>query len=348
MRPDRVIHLSDAAKRASGQKALVDSFGRVISYLRLSITDRCNLRCRYCKPDGSPASLAHEDILTYEELHRLTRIAVNLGVRKVRVTGGEPLVRRGAMAFLSELTRIEGLEDVSLTTNGVLLKRHLEQIYESGIHRINISMDTLNPEKYLRITGTNAFNDVWEAIELAQKMNFRPIKINMVVINGFNDDEVIDMALLSRSYPYHIRFIEYMPLGVGQFDVRIHTMPIQTIRNQIEERIGKLIHVPKRISDGPAERYRLEDAVGEIGFIGSMSNHFCNPCNRLRLTANGYLRPCLLSNTQEDIKGPMRAGATNAELEEIFLKAVHRKPSKHLLNSGTEAVIWEQMSAIGG
>jgi cyclic pyranopterin phosphate synthase len=325
-----------------------DSFGRTISYLRLSITDRCNLRCRYCKPAKSPASLAHADILTYEELHRLTRIAVNLGITKVRVTGGEPLVRRGAVAFLSELAQIKGLEDVSLTTNGVLLKKHLEQIHKSGIHRINISLDTLKQERYRRITGTDAFNEVLEAIQLAQKMNFHPIKINMVVIKGFNDDEVVDMAFLSRLYPYHIRFIEYMPVGSGHHDTSIYTLPIHSIRNKLEEEIDELMPVPKRIGDGPAERYRFENAVGEIGFIGSMSNHFCNSCNRLRVTANGYLRPCLLSNTQQDIKGPMRGGATDAELEGIFLKAVHQKPSQHLFSSGTEAVIWDQMSAIGG
>ncbi|GLI33020.1 GTP 3',8-cyclase [Desulforhabdus amnigena] len=326
----------------------MDSFGRTISYLRLSITDRCNLRCWYCKPEGSPASLAHADILTYEELHRLTRIAVNLGIRKVRVTGGEPLVRRGAAAFLSELAQIQGLEDVSLTTNGVLLKQHLEQIQESGIHRINISLDTLKQEKYHRITGTDAFNDVREAIELARRMRFHPIKINMVVIKGFNDDEVADMALLARSYPYYVRFIEYMPVGRNQADTIIYTVPISTIRNRIEAGIGKLMPVPRGINDGPAERYRFEGGAGEIGFIGSMSNHFCDSCNRLRLTANGYLRPCLLSNTQQDIKGPMRDGATDAELEGIFLKTVHQKPSQHVFSLGTEAVIWDQMSAIGG
>jgi cyclic pyranopterin phosphate synthase len=348
MTSDRVIHLSDTLKRAPGQKKLMDSFGRPISYLRLSITDRCNLRCRYCKPEKGHTFLAHAAILTYEELHRLTRIAVNLGIRKVRVTGGEPLVRRGAVAFLSELAQIKGLEDVSLTTNGVLLKRYLEQIYESGIHRINISLDTLKREKYLQITGADTFNDVWEAIELAQRMNFHPIKINMVVINGFNDDEVVDMALLSRLDPYHIRFIEYMPVGGNQADANTYIVPISKIRNRLEARIGKLMPIPKGINDGPAERYRLQSGVGEIGFIGSMTNHFCNSCNRLRITANGYLRPCLLSNAQQDIKGPMRGGATDAELEGIFLRAVHQKPSKHLINSGIEAVIWDQMSAIGG
>ncbi len=348
MTSDRVIHLGDTTTRAPGQRKLVDSFGRTISYLRLSITDRCNLRCRYCRPERSPASLAHADILTYEELHRLTRIAVNLGIRKVRVTGGEPLVRRGVTAFLSDLAQIQGLEDVSLTTNGVLLKKHLERIRESGIRRINISLDTLRQEKYRRITGADAFHDVWEAIELARMMTFHPIKINMVVIKGFNDDEVAEMALLTMSYPYHVRFIEYMPVGGNRASADIYTVPTSTIRNRLNAEIGKLMPVPKGMYDGPSEHYRFENAVGEIGFIGSMSNHFCNSCNRLRLTANGYLRPCLLSNTQQDIKGPMRDGATDPELEGIFLKAVHQKPSKHLLSSGSEAAIWDRMSAIGG
>ncbi len=348
MTSHRVIHLNDTAKRAPGQRKLMDSHGRTISYLRLSITDRCNLRCWYCKPEKSPPSLAHADILTYEELHRLTRIAVNLGITKVRVTGGEPLVRRGAGAFLSELPQIKGLEDVSLTTNGTLLKEHLEQIHNSGIRRINISLDTLKQERYHRITGSDAFNDVWEAIQLANRANFHPIKINMVVIRGINDDEVAQMASLSLLYNYHIRFIEYMPVGPGHHNRSIYTVPIQSIRSKLEASLGELIPIPKGLSDGPAERYRFANAVGEIGFIGSMSNHFCHSCNRLRITASGYLRPCLLSNIQQDIKGPMRAGATDAELEGIFLKAVHQKPSQHLFRSGTEAVIWDQMSTIGG
>ena len=325
-----------------------DSYGRTISYLRLSITDRCNLRCRYCKPEKNPDLLAHENILTYEELHRLTRIAVNLGIKKVRVTGGEPLVRKGAISFLSGLVEIPELEDVSLTTNGVLLKRKLVQLYESGIHRINISLDTLKQEKYFQITGTDAFNDVWGAIEHARKLNFQPIKINMVVINGFNDDEVVDMAMLSQSYPYHIRFIEFMPVGAAQPDANIYTVPIRKIRNQLEERIGDLISIPKEFNDGPSERYKFKNALGEIGFIGSMSNHFCNSCNRLRLTANGFLRSCLLSDTQQDIKGPMRCGATDKELEGIFLETVRQKPAKHLLSIGVRTVISHQMSAIGG
>ncbi len=348
MKSDRVTHLCAMTKTAPSPKKLIDSFGRTISYLRLSITDRCNLRCRYCKPNGSVASLAHEDILSYEELHRLTRIAVNLGIRKVRVTGGEPLVRRGAPDFLSALAHIQGLEDVSLTTNGVLLKKHLSQIQEGGVRRINISLDTLKRERYRWITGTDAFNDVCEAIELAREMRFHPIKLNMVVTKGFNDDEVGDMALLARAYPYHIRFIEYMPVGGSLTDTHSCTVPIHEIRSQLEARIGPLLPVPKGINDGPAERYRFEGGAGEIGFIGSMSNHFCASCNRLRLTANGYLRPCLLSNARQDIKGPLRDGATDAELEGLFWQAVERKPAKHVFSAGTEAVIWDQMSAIGG
>ena len=348
MTSNQVVGLNDTGNWVSGQKKMIDSFGRTISYLRLSITDRCNLCCMYCKPEKNDVFLEHADILTYEELYRLTRIAVGLGIRKVRLTGGEPLVRRGAVSFLSELAQIKGLKDLSLTTNGVLLKRNLERIYECGIHRINISLDTLMKEKYHLITRMDAFNDVREAIELAQSMNFHPIKINMVVMNGVNDDEIIDMALLAKSYPYHIRFIEYMPVGFGQRDTSIYTIPIQRIRYRLEERFGELIPLSNGINDGPAERYSFENAVGEIGFIGSMSNHFCNSCNRLRLTANGYLRPCLLSNAQQDVKGPMRDGATDAELEGIFLQAVHHKPSQHLFTSGTDAVIWDQMSAIGG
>lgn len=326
---------------------LIDRYRRNLNYLRISITDRCNLRCRYCRPVEETGKLRHEAVLTYEEILRLVRIAVNLGVTKIRLTGGEPLLRRGIDEFIPQLMGIQCLEDVSLTTNGVCLKENLKKIKEGGIKRINISLDTLCKKRFKWITGFDYWQKVWEGIELAREMRFHPIKLNMVVMNGLNADEVLDMAKLSLRYPYYIRFIEYMPVGDLRQSAALHAVPVSWIKNQMN-RWGELIPVQKSAHDGPADRYRFEGAPGEIGFISSMSHPFCKTCNRLRLTATGYLRPCLLSNIQEDIKGPMRHGATDDELAGIFLKAAHRKERTHVLNFPPKTGITAQMSAIGG
>lgn len=328
-------------------KRLIDNFGRNISYLRLSLTCRCNYRCFYCRPSAGFSNVPREDILKYEEFYRLVRIAVKLGIKKVRLTGGEPLMRNGLMAFIPRLTSIPGLEDVSLTTNGAFLKKHLHEIYGAGIHRLNISMDTLRRDRYLKITGADCYDAVWEAIHLAEEMEFKPIKINMVAIQGVNDDELVEMAMLSTRKPYHIRFIEYMPIGVDCHEADTKIIPITRIKAQLEK-VGKLIPIEKSSNDGPAVRYRFEGAPGEIGFIGSMTNHFCGTCNRLRLTADGMLRPCLLSNAQTDVKGPMRNGATDDELEAIFMHAVAGKPFQHMLADDHEGTVHGQMSMIGG
>lgn len=326
---------------------LSDQFGRGISCLRVSVTDRCNLRCCYCKPSSVFKSLTHEDILTYEEIYRLVTIGATLGINKVRITGGEPLVRKGIVEFIPQLTAIGGLEDVSLTTNGVYLKDNLEKIYTGGIHRINISLDTLRRDRYRQITGGDHFKEIWEAIELALKMNFQPVKINMVVMKGLNDDEVVDMAELVRWYPLHIRFIEYMPIGICDKDAGFDTVPISQIKNQLEE-LGTLIPVLKNADDGPAERYTFNGVPGEIGFISPMSHRFCGTCNRLRLTSYGTLRPCLLSDIEVDIKGPMRLGATDHELQQIFVETVRKKNREHPLTVRNGEGVSSQMSAIGG
>jgi len=327
---------------------LIDPCNRHLNYLRISITDRCNLNCIYCVPRDLITRLAHDEILTYEEILRLVKIGIRLGISKVRVTGGEPLVRKGVYAFLSELSRISGLADLSLTTNGVALKDNLEKIKSAGIKRINISLDTLKRKKFEQITGLDLFDQVWQGIEKARVMGFHPIKINIVALNGVNDDELIDMAHLSVEYPFHIRFIEYMPIG----DSQMGNGPLllaPEIKRRISE-LGKLIPVSNSINDGPAQRYRFEGALGEVGFIHALSHHFCDSCNRLRLTASGQLRPCLLSDHQEDIKGPLRAGCSDDDLAEVFLRAVRHKPSDHNLAIGNSSrvSVCGQMRAIGG
>jgi len=325
---------------------LIDPCNRHLNYLRISITDRCNLKCLYCVPRDKITRLAHADILTYEEILRLVKIGVKLGITKLRVTGGEPLVRKGVYGFLNELSRIQGLADLSLTTNGVALKENLAKIKSAGINRVNISLDTLKRHKFHEITGLDLFDQVWQGIEMARDMGFYPIKLNIVALNGINDDELKDMALLSFDNPFHIRFIEYMPIGESQMG-NGPLLLAPEIKKRISE-LGHLIPVRNSVNDGPAQRYRFEGAMGEVGFIHALSHHFCDRCNRLRLTASGKLRPCLLSDRHEDIKGPLRAGSSDEELAEIFLKAVRHKPSDHNLAVGNPSRVCGQMHAIGG
>ena len=235
---------------------LIDQYNRRLNYLRLSITDRCNLQCAYCVPRGLLPKLAHDEILTYEELLRIVRLVVGLGVNKIRVTGGEPLVRKGVYAFLARLTKIAGLADVSLTTNGVLLKENLHRLKTAGIRRMNISLDTLNPVRYAQITGHDRLAQVWAAILEALAMGFHPIKLNVVALREINDDELIDLARLSVTYPLHVRFIEHMPLGNARLPPR---SPLLTpeIRKRIEV-LGKLHPVRKELLDGPANGLRLK------------------------------------------------------------------------------------------
>ncbi|TES88283.1 MAG: GTP 3',8-cyclase MoaA [Desulfobacteraceae bacterium] len=324
----------------------MDRCDRKLNYLRISITDRCNLRCIYCVPYDFIPKLAHKEILSYEEILRIARISVRLGISKVRITGGEPLVRKGVYDFLEQLTKIQGLLDISLTTNGVLLKDNINKIKSAGIKRINISLDTLNRKKFRQITGYDFFNQIWEGIELAKKMGFDPIKINVVPLKGVNDDELLDIAALSIEYPFHIRFIEYMPMGTNNMEID-RPLLAPEIKKRINQ-LGKLIPIKKSINDGPAERFKFESARGEIGFIRPISRHFCNTCNRLRLTASGQLRPCLMSDVQIDLKTPLRKECSDGKLAEVFLQAVRQKPSEHNLSIGHPAIVSAQMCAIGG
>ena len=325
---------------------LIDPYNRHLNYLRISITDRCNLKCIYCVPRDLVPRLSHDEIMTYEEILRLVRIGLRLGISKIRVTGGEPLVRKGVYDFLTDLSGLDGLADLSLTTNGVSLKANLNKIKGAGIKRINISLDSLNPKKFAQITGYDKFEQVWAGIEKARSIGFRPIKINVVAMRGINDDEILDFGRLSLEHPFHIRFIEYMPIG----DSQMGNGPL-LLAPEIKKRIsalGNLIPVPNTMNDGPAQRYHFKGAAGEIGFIHALSHHFCDRCNRLRLTARGQLRPCLLSDHHEDVKGIMRTGGTDEQLAEVFFKAVRHKPSDHNLAIQNPSRVCGQMSSIGG
>lgn len=325
---------------------LVDTYKRHLNYLRISVTDRCNLQCIYCIPRDRIPNLPHAEVLRYEEILRIVRIATHLGISKVRVTGGEPLIRKGIYPFLKELTRIDGIRDVSLTTNGILLKNNLDKIRAAGIKRLNISLDTLNPAKFTHITAHDRFSNVWEGILQAHKMGFDPIKLNVVVLRDINDDEILDLARLSLAYPFHVRFIEYMPIGDARV-TRAQTLLAPEIKNRLQA-IGRLIPVQNTAIDGPARRYKFEHAPGEIGFITALSHHFCHECNRLRLTAGGQLRPCLLRDKQFDLKGPLRRGLLDMDLAKIFFKAASFKQHEHHLADCHPSKISSQMSAIGG
>ncbi len=324
---------------------LIDRYQRHLNYLRISITDRCNLRCLYCKPEGIIPKLPHNDILTYEEILRLVRIAVDLGITKARITGGEPLVRKGVCQFLTQLAQMDGLTDVSLTTNGVMLGQYLDRIKAAGVNRLNISLDTLKPEKYRQITGRDNFQQVVEAIHGARKLGFSPIKINVVALKGYNDEELTDMARLSITYPFHVRFIEYMPIGIAKMQ-RGDRLSTTDIKKRIME-LGPLLPVQRDTHDGPAERFRFADAAGEIGFISPISHHFCDACNRLRISASGKLRSCLMSDNQQDLRRLLRQGGSDEEIIRVFLTSVHKKPARHHITDSKKRVN-SQMSSIGG
>ena len=332
----------------NNEKRLIDNNNRVINYLRLSITDRCNLRCVYCMPEEGMDFLSHGEILRYEEILHLVRLCVEKGIRKVRLTGGEPLVRKGFLRFLKSLREIDGLKEITLTTNGVLLKDFAAGIRDCGVRRINISLDSLKPEKFSRITGRDSFKEVWNGIQEAERLGFDPIKINVVAMRGVNDDEILDFARLTMERPYHIRFIEKMPVG-GHNRWSVESfMPILEVYDRIST-IGDLTPILKRSSlDGPAQRYILDGARGEIGLIGALSNHFCSICNRLRLTADGHLRSCLFSDQEIDIKSPLRKGEGDAALMGLIEKAIIDKPESHNLTRQGLRNCARQMSSIGG
>jgi len=311
---------------------LFDSYHRRLNYLRLSLTDRCNLRCMYCMPEGGIPKFSHDEILSYEELLRLARLSVKLGIEKIRLTGGEPLVRKGVIPFMARLKQIPGLKDISLTTNGVLLTERIEALWEAGIRRINISLDTLIREKFERITRVDHFNRVWEGIERAKKIGFEPIKINVVAMRGINDDEILSFGRLSREEPFHIRFIEYMPIGLENNWKEERFLSADEIQRRLES-LGPLHPVNGSGLDGPARRMAYAGAKGEIGLISPISDHFCPACNRLRLTAEGRLRVCIFSDKETDLRLLLRQGASDSELEEAIQAAIAQKPRQPAFSS---------------
>jgi GTP 3',8-cyclase len=327
---------------------LLDSYNRTINYLRISLTDRCNLRCVYCMPEQGVPKLIHEDILTYEELLRLARLSVGLGIEKIRLTGGEPLVRKNIGDLIKALGEIPGIRDISLTTNGVLLAEQARGLWEAGVKRINISLDTLDPQNFSRITRFGFFNQVWEGIQEAERIGFSPIKINVVALRGINDDEILDFGRLSCEKPYHIRFIEFMPVGTENGWSAERFLSSEDILKKLQV-LGPLFPINGQGLDGPAKRMSYAGARGEIGLISPISEHFCPSCNRLRLTAEGRLRVCLFSDDETDLRTLLRNGASDTELESVIRGTISRKPKEHPIQMNPlPRKCQRQMSKIGG
>jgi len=320
-------------------KELIDRYERKINYLRISVTDRCNLRCIYCMPEDGIDDKGHSKILSYEDIIKIVRTGVKLGIKKVRITGGEPLVRKGLDSLIYALSKL-GLEEITMTTNGVLLSKLGKKLKESGLDRVNISLDTLNKKNYERITRRDHFDDVKAGIETALKLELSPVKINVVVIKGFNDNEIDDFVELSRRKNLHIRFIEYMPLGFDISKEKFYSS--EKIKEYISEKYN--LYSAQIEGSGPAKYYKVEEAKGSIGFISAISNNFCANCNRLRLTADGKIKPCLGNNIEVKIADRM----SEDDIINAYKKAVELKPVSHNLNFNHNSNFCRSMSQIGG
>lgn len=335
-----------AADRGPLPAQLVDTFGRVHTNLRISITDRCNFRCVYCMPEEMQF-YPRDFILSYEEIVRLATIAGRLGVNKLRLTGGEPLVRRDLPKLIHALTGLETTRDLSITTNGARLAEMAQELWDAGLRRINVSLDSLDPAKFAEVTRRPLLDSVLRGLEAAARVGFSPIKVNAVAMRGFSESELVRFAELAREQPYQVRFIEFMPLDGDDGWDREKVLTAQEILDTISaahplERVS-----PERHSD-PATVYRFTDGKGEIGIIPTVTEPFCATCDRIRLTADGKLRHCLFAVQETDLKTPMRRGATDEELAWMFVDSVHAKWAGHLINQADFVKPERNMSQIGG
>ncbi len=354
-------------------ETLVDPYGRTIDYLRVSVTDRCNFRCVYCMPEEGFPCTPKDESLTSSEIARLVRVAADLGIRKVRLTGGEPLLLRGLPDLVREIAPY--LDDLSVTTNGHFLAEMAEPLAKAGLKRVNVSLDTLDPERFVQIARRGSLAKVLEGIQATEAAGLAPLKINVVAMRGVNDDESPAFAAWTLRAPVHVRFIELMPMrwsldeGPSTFDphaptggllnlrqaqggmlsdleLRRRLVSSEDLRARIEAAYGPL-EPAELTTNGPARTFRVPRAPGTIGFISQISNDFCSRCNRLRLTHDGFLRPCLMSDGELDLRTPMRAGASDDELKALFRHVVAVKPERHFLAEG-QRVVGRGMSQIGG
>jgi cyclic pyranopterin phosphate synthase len=327
---------------------LTDGWGRQIKSLRVSVTDKCNFRCRYCMPAEGLEWLRRDEILSFEEITRLVGLLASMGVNEVRLTGGEPLVRRDLPDLVQMLAATPGVDDLSLTTNGVLLDRLAGPLVAAGLRRLNVSLDSLNHTRFAEITRRDALDRVLAGLEQAERYaELRPIKINCVAIRGFTEEEVPALAALARRKPYVVRFIEFMPLDAEEGWRKDDVLSGAEIRALIEDRLGPLVPLSSKPSS-TAQRYRFADGRGEVGFINPVSEPFCSACDRIRLTADGQLRTCLFSRREWDLKTPLREFASDDDLEALLRWAVAHKELKHKINDPGFVRASRSMSQIGG
>jgi GTP 3',8-cyclase len=311
---------------------MIDQFGRRVEYLRISVTDKCNLRCIYCMPMEGLPWLKRDELLSYEEITQIVRTMAGMGLKRVRLTGGEPLVRKGIPDLIRLLSAVDGIEDISLTTNAVLLAPMADELRDAGLNRVNISLDSLQEDRVNAISRRpGAYEGVMKGLEAAERVGFHPLKVNVVLMGGQNDDEIEALAETTRDHPWHIRFIEIMPTG-SNLDMSVENFVSCAEALKRIRRLDELEPIEGPTGNGPATYYRFPEAAGTIGVITPMSHNFCEACNRLRLTADGFLRPCLFGNLQTNLRDPMRAGVDVRALIEDTLR---NKPERHDLVAGS-------------
>jgi len=327
---------------------LVDTFGRVHNNLRISVTDRCNIRCFYCMPEDNPVFMERREILSFEEIERFVRVSVRLGINKVRLTGGEPLVRHDLPVLFGKLAAIPEITDLALTTNGILLPEQAGQLYDAGLRRINIHLDTLDPAKFRQIVRRDMFARVLEGIFACKRLGYGPIKLNAVAVRGLIEEDLVPLAQFGRKHGIEVRFIEFMPLDAdGQWQ-RDKVLFAADILETLSYEIAPLVTVPDQDTRAPASEFMFSDGVGRIGIIASVSRPFCMSCNRIRLTADGKLRNCLFALDELDVKAVMRSGGSDDEIIQLIRRSVHDKWEGHEINTARFVQPPRPMYAIGG
>lgn len=303
-----------------------DGRNRNINYIRISITDRCNLRCTYCMPEEGVPCIKHEEILTYEEIERLSYIFTGLGIHKIKITGGEPLVRKNVDILIKKLSMIQGIDSITLTTNGTLLSNQIEKLVEAGLTGVNISLDTMDSMTYEKLTGKDMWSSTMEGIDSSLKYKDLTVKINCVPIKGVNENELVKIASHAKDKSLHVRFIEMMPIGLGK---SYRYMKEEEVISILEEQYGKLRFFDKPIGNGPAHYFAIDGFEGKIGFISARTHKFCNSCNRIRLTPDGFLKTCLQYHARGDLKGMIRSGKSDGEIEKFIMEILQEKPESH-------------------
>jgi len=327
---------------------LVDSFGRVHNNLRISVTDRCNIRCFYCMPAENVQFMPRADLLSFEEMERFVRICVGLGVNKVRLTGGEPLVRKDLSKLVAMIAAIDGIHDIGITTNGILLAEQAQELWDAGLRRINVSLDALDPVKFKEITRREGYEKVLEGIQAAQRVGFDPVKVNAVSVRGMTESEIVPFGEFARKTGAEIRFIEFMPLDADNAWERDKVLFAHEIIERLSAEIMPLIPIPDQNPHAPATEFVFQDGVGRIGFIASVSQPFCMNCDRFRITADGKVRNCLFSLEETDIRGLLRGGGTDSEIANAVRSSVAAKWEGHQINTAKFIQPNRPMYSIGG